>query len=201
MSLAVFKLESFGAAVAAQGAELTFTQDALDQAYADGLADGVARQADDQARTLTAGLERLARALADDEARRDALRREAAGALTPILAQILDCLAPAAQSRRLEAALTEELLRLSRCATPMRASIACGPSLRAVVDRCLAHCGLVGIDVAETESERISLSLGGGRIELDPTCVADGIRALIGEITGPGSTGPKPDGDDMSWTH
>lgn len=202
----MFKLESFSAALAAQGPQPTFTQDALDQAYADGLAHGIARQADEQARTLNAGLDHLARALADDETRRDALRHEAVGALVPILAQILDCLAPAAQSRRLEAALTQELLRLSRSAPPLRASIACGPSLRAMVDRCLADCGLDGIDVTETDAERISLSLGGGRIDLDPARVADDIRALIGEINGSnpdGTTpdGPKLEGDDTSWTH
>ena len=196
MTLAVFKLESFSAAVAAQGAALTFSREALDQAYADGLAEGAARQQDEQARTLSAGLDRLARALADDEARRAELRREAVDALAPILAQILDCLAPAAESRRLEGALSAELLRLSRLAPPLRASIACGPSLRALVDRYLAESGLEGIAVTEAESERIALSLQGGRIELEPARVAEGIRALIAEING-----PKPEGDEASWTH
>ena len=108
MTLAAFKLESFSAAVAAQGAALTFSREALDQAFADGLAEGMARQQDEQARTLNAGLERLARALTDEDARRAELRCEAVAALAPILSQILDCLVPAADSRRLEAALTEE---------------------------------------------------------------------------------------------
>lgn len=192
MTLAVFKLESFGAAVVAQGVALTFSREALDQAFADGLAEGMARQGDEQARTLNAGLDRLARALADDEARRAELRREAVEALTPILAQILDCLAPAAESRRLEAALAAELLRLSRTAPPLRASIACGPSLRAMVDRCLADCGLEGIEVTTAESDRISLSLQGGRIELDPARVAEDIRTLLTEING---------NEASSWTH
>jgi hypothetical protein len=196
VTLAVFKLESFSAAVAAQGAALTFSREALDQAFADGLAEGMARQGDEQARTLNAGLDRLARALADDEARRVDLRREAVEALAPILTQILDCLAPAAQSRRLEEALTEELLRLSRAAPPLRASIACGPSLRAMVDRCLADCGLGGIEVTATESDRISLSLQGGRIELEPARLAADIRALLTEINE-----AKPEGDETSWTH
>ncbi|VDS08060.1 hypothetical protein PARHAE_01241 [Paracoccus haematequi] len=196
MTLAVFKLESFGAAMAAQGAALTFSREAVDQAFADGLAEGMARQADEQVRTLNAGLDRLARALADDEARRADLRREAVEALAPILTQILDCLAPVAESRRLEAALTEELLRLSRTAAPLRASVACGPALRAMVDRCLADCGLDGIEVTTTESDRISLSLHGGRIDLDPDRVAEDIRALLSEINR-----PKPNGDEASWTH
>lgn len=191
MTLAVLKLESFSAAVAAQGAPLAFSREALDQAFADGLAEGIVRQQDEQARTLNAGLERLARALADDEARRAELRREAVDALAPILALILDCLAPAAESRRLEAALTGELLRLSRTAPALRASIACGPSLRAMVDRCLADCRLEGIEVTESDSERIALSLQGGRIELEPARVAEGIRALIAEING----------SETSWTH
>ncbi|WP_295044315.1 hypothetical protein [uncultured Paracoccus sp.] len=196
MTLAAFKLESFGAAMAAQGAALSFTREAVDQAFADGMAEGMARQADEQVRTLNAGLDRLARALADDEARRADLRREAVAALAPILWQILDCLAPAAESRRLEAALTEELLRLSRTASPLRASVACGSSLRAMVDRCLADCGLEGIEVTTAETDRISLSLQGGRIDLDPGQVADDIRALLTEINA-----PQPNGDDTSWTH
>lgn len=190
MTLAVFKLESFTAAT--QDAQQAFAREALDQAFADGLAEGMARQQDEQARTLNAGLERLTRALADDEARRAELRREAVAALAPILAKILDCLAPAAESRRLEAALTEELLRLSRTAPPLRASIACGPSLRAMVDRCLAERGLEGIEVTAADSDRISLSLQGGRIELDPARVLDDIRALIAEING---------NETSSWTH
>ncbi|MCZ0960247.1 FliM/FliN family flagellar motor switch protein [Paracoccus benzoatiresistens] len=185
MTLAVFKLESFSAAAAAQGAQPTFGREALDQAYADGLAEGIARQQDEQARTLNAGLERLARALADDEARRAELRREAVEGLAPVLAQILDCLAPAAQSRRLEEALTAELLRLSRAAPSLRARVTCGPSLRDMVDRCLADCGLEGIEVTESDCDRIALSLAGGRIELEPARVADTIRALIAEISGP----------------
>lgn len=192
MTLAAFKLESFGAAVTAQGTALTFSREALDQAFADGLAEGMARQQDEQARTLNAGLDRLARALADDEARRAELRREAVEALTPILTQILDCLAPAAESRRLEAALSAELLRLSQMTSPLRASIACGPSLRAMVDRCLGDCGLEGIEVTTAEPDRISLSLQGGRIELDPARVAGDIRALLTEING---------NEASSWTH
>lgn len=189
MSLAVFKLESFGAAV--QGAQLALGRAALDQAFADGLAEGLVRQQDEQARTLNAGLERLARALVDDELRRAEIRRDAVEALAPILKPILDCLAPAAQSRRLEEALTQELLRLSHSAPPVRASIACGPSLRAMVDRCLAGRGLEGIEIVESDCDRISLSLQGGRIDLDPARIAEEIRALIAEVTG----------DETSWTH
>lgn len=182
MTLAVLKLESFGTAMTPQGAQAALAREALDQAFADGLAEGAARQQNEQVRTLNAGLDRLARALADDEARRAALRREAVEALGPILARILDCLAPAAESRRLEAALTEELLRLSRMARPLRASIACGPALRGMVERCVADCGLTGIEIAETDAERITLELQGGRIELDPDGVAGDIRRLIAEL-------------------
>ena len=191
MSRAVLKLESFGLSSVPREAQPTFSREALDQAYADGLADGLARQQDEQIRTLNVGLDRLARALAEDEARLAGLRREVVEALAPILTQILDCLAPPADSRRLEAALTEELLRLSRRAPPLRATIACGPALRAMVERCLADCGLADIDIAEADSERIALSLQGGRIELDPTDTAGAIRSLIAEINR----------NDASWTN
>lgn len=191
MTLAVLKLESFSAAIAAPGAQLAISREALDQVYADGLAEGMARQQDEQVRTLNAGLDRLARALADEESRRAELRREVVEALAPILVQILDCLAPASESRRLEAALSGELLRLSRMAQPLKARIDCGASLRPMVERCLADCGLSGVEIVESGSERIALSLQGGRIELDPADVASGIRTLIAEIKG----------EDPSWTH
>ncbi|TBN42698.1 hypothetical protein EYE42_04575 [Paracoccus subflavus] len=191
MSLAVLKLESFSTLSASQDAQPTFSREALDQAYADGLTDGLARQQDEQIRTLNAGLDRLVRALDDDEARLAGLRRDVIDALAPILIQILDCLAPAAESRRLEAALTEELLRLSRMAKPLRARIACGPALRAMVERCLAECGLSEIELTEADSERIALSLHGGRIDLNPADTARDIRSLIAEING----------NDASWTN
>lgn len=180
----MFKLESFKPALAGQGAQPVFGKEAVDRAYADGLAEGLARQADEQMRTLVAGLDRMCRALDEDQARRVQMRQEAVAALAPVLEQILDCLAPTAQSRRLEEALNRELLRLSQQARPLSIRIACGPDLRGMVERCLAEHGLEGVELAEAEDGRIGLSLDGGRIELSPERTATEIRALISEIKG-----------------
>ncbi|MDP5308575.1 hypothetical protein [Paracoccus spongiarum] len=181
MTLAHFKLESFSAASAGM-AEMIFGKAELDQAYADGLAEGLTRREDEQLRNLGAGLERLAQALADDEARRIALRDEAARALAPILDAILDSIAPAADSLRLQGALRDELTRLARLGTPLRARIACGPRLRGLVERCLEEAGLAGIELSEAEADKICLSLQGGRIEISPAQIAQDIRALISEL-------------------
>lgn len=191
MTLAMFKLESFSAANAARTPEPLYDQGAVDEAFARGLTEGLARKDDEQLRTLGAGLERLARALADDAMRRAALRDEAVSALAPILEAILDNLMPASESRRIETALRDELGRLAQMAQPLRAKIACGSRLRAMVERCLAEQGLEAIEITEGDSDRISLSLQGGRIEFSPEQVALDIRALISELKE----------DDTTWTH
>lgn len=189
MTLALYKLESFSGA--GKRAEPMFGKDQIDQAFANGLSEGLARKDDEQLRHLAAGLERLSRALAEDDARRAALRDDAVAALAPILDAIIDNLAPAAESHRLEAALRGELARLAQLSTPLRARIACCHRLRGMVERCLAETGLDAIELTEAETDRISLSLQGGRIEISPDQIAQDIRALISELKK----------DDSSWTH
>ncbi len=191
MTQAIFRLESFTAALAGRDAKQIFDRDALDRAHAEGLAAGLARSHDDQMRHLGAGLERLAVALAEDAQRRAALRAEAVAALSPILDAILDNLAPAADSARLRDALTAELERLAQKAAPLRARIACSDRLKGLVQQCLADAGIEGIELEPSDMDRISLSLEGGRIEFCPDRLGRDMRALISEITG----------DESSWTH
>lgn len=190
MTLALFKLESFSAAQAGPAAQALYGQEAIDHAFAEGVASGLARREDDELRNLGAGLERLSRALGEDAERRTVLRNEAVAALAPILEAIVDSMAPADRSRQLESALQDELARLARLSSPLRARIACGPRLRGMIERCCAEAGIGEIDLTDTGSDRISLSLQGGRIELSPEKIAQDIRALISELKE----------DDPSWT-
>ena len=191
MTLAMFKLESFTNNMTGKGAVVTYTQEAFDRAYLDGVEEGLARKEEEGIRNLTAGLASLQRSLTQDEALRSQLRQEVVGALVPLLDEILDRLTPATESLRLQQALTEELVRLSKASTPLRLTISCSPSLRNMVERCLDEADLRGIDLIETDSDRISLSLHGGRIELSPEQIANDIRQLISELKG----------EDTTWTH
>lgn len=191
MTAAMFRLESFSGSQHATSAEATRLREAVDHAYASGFSDGMARKEDDQLRSLSAGLDRLSRALCDDEARLAVIRREAVAALAPILEAIVDSMAPASASRRLEAALRDELARLARMSAPLQAHISCGAQLRLMAERCVAESGLAGIELTDSASDRISLSLRGGRIELSPDEITQGIRALIAELKE----------DDATWTH
>ena len=191
MSLAMFKLESFTTAMAHQGSLVSFTRDAVDQAYADGLAEGLARKEDEDIRSLSAGLDRLRHCLRDDQARRTELPQEAVHALSPILEQVLDCLLPSETSQRLETALKDELLRLSRSASPLRVVISCNARLRATVEHCLVGAGIDDVELIETEADKISLSLQGGRIELSQDNVAAELRRMISELKV----------EDAPWTH
>ncbi len=187
MTLAIFKLESFSAGLAAHADGQTATIDAVEQAYADGLADGLARKEDAEIRSLKAGLDSLAQSLGADENRRAKLRDEVVEALAPILEQMLDCVLPASETRRLETALTDELMRLSRSASPVHARISCNARLRDLVERCLVESGISGVELVETDANCIGLTLQGGHIELSADKTAADIRALIREIRGDGS--------------
>lgn len=190
MALALLKLESFVSPDIAAEARETAKQDAIARAFAQGLAEGAMRTDDEQVRNLTAGLDRLAQALADDAARRALLRQEVVEALALVLFQIVDCLAPAQASARLESALVKELRGLAQQSAPVTAQITCGHGLRVMVDRCVALSGIAGIAVTDTNEARINLSLEGGRIELSPDVMAQDIRAIIDEIRK----------EDPSWT-
>ncbi|TGN67268.1 hypothetical protein E4L95_05630 [Paracoccus liaowanqingii] len=179
----MFKLESFSDAVAKRPVEVTFSRADLDQAFANGQSAAQAEAEDAGLRALQDGLHRLADSLAEDEARRHRLRQEAVEALSPLLHQILDLMAPPRSSHRLEEALQAELLRLSQRADPLSARIACGSGLRPMVQHCMDVAGLDGIVLDEIALDRISVTLQGGRIELAPEDIADNIRALIAEIT------------------
>lgn len=187
----MFKLESFSNAVAARGAEVTFTQADLDQAYADGMTQARAAAEDTQTRILTDGLDRLAASLAADEQRRRQLRHEVVEALTPILHQVLDLMAPPLSSRRLEDALRTEMLHLAQRAAPLNARITCGAALRDMVQRCLTDAGLGGMEIATCPDNRITVTLQGGHIDFAPDSIADDIRSLIVEIQQ----------EDGTWTH
>ncbi|MDO5648389.1 hypothetical protein [Paracoccus sp. (in: a-proteobacteria)] len=182
MTLAVLKLESFAETRAP--VEQMFSRDAVDQAHADGLAQGLARADDAQFRDLTAAITSLRDTLRDDEARRADLRREAVAALAPVLTQILDALTPSAEAARLEKTLLDELHHLAGRARPLTADIACPPALRGLVDRCLAQSGMDGVTVTDSDHTAVTLTMGAGRIEFSPEQTAANIRALIAEMTG-----------------
>lgn len=183
MNLASFKLESFSRSdPPVEVAEVTFCRDDLDQAYTDGYAEGKAHAHDAQLQELDAWLSWLATTLIEDDTRRASLRMEAVATLAPILSQILDLIAPVTHSRRLEEALTAELLRLAESAPRLKARIACGPGLRAMVEHCIRTHNLDNLEIAEIAAAKVSITLEGGRIDLIPEKVGQDIAALIAEI-------------------
>jgi len=63
--------------------------------------------------------------------------------------------------------------------------------MRGMVEHCLAEAGLDEIELVASDSDRISLSLSGGRIDFSADRMANEIRELIAEIKG----------EDAAWTH
>ena len=187
MSAAMFRLESFAAPPAP---EPVFTRADLDAARAEGHAAGLAQAQDEQAAAATRALTALAASLSDDDARRGALRDEAVEALSPILRQILRAMAPPAISARIEDALRHELRRLAADTRPQVARIACGPRLRAMLNRCLADAGLTGIQLQDRPDDRLVIDLQGGRIEYDPERVMADLLTILDDIQK----------DDTTWT-
>lgn len=186
----VVKLECFTSAEDQTRAAI-YTRDDLDMAYADGMTAGRAERQNEELQALYSGLERMVVALGAEDARRATLRDEAVQALAPILTAILDATTPAANSRRMEEALQQELQSLAGRAGPLRCRISCSPALKDMVERHLRQLGMDGVELEIREQECISLALEGGRIELSATRLAEDIRRLIDEING----------DDEKWTH
>lgn len=192
MSLAMFKLESFSS----QPEQITpgeqvFSRDAVDQAYMDGYSAGQSDMREAQLAELSQAITMLAASLADDEARRANLRAEAVAVLMPLLSEILDVMAPVGVSQRLEQALSAELARLAERAAPLRARISCEQGLMAMVRDLLDRHGLDAIEIEQSQSAQVIITLEGGRIELDPERTAAEIAALIAEITQ----------ESASWKH
>lgn len=182
MTRAVIRLESFFAdrqpdyRAEAEAA-------AANRAYQAGLAAGRAAQVSDDTASMIVAMRGLAAALADGEASRAALRRQAVQALAPVLTAILDALAPAAASARLERSLLAELERLAQAAPPLSCHITCAPEMRPLIEDCAATAGLTAITFDDAPADRpIHLSLQGGHIEFSQEAVAQSIRALIREI-------------------
>lgn len=182
MSLAMFKLESFGIPADPQPPAPSYGQADLDRAFAEGIACARAEAEDAQMRSLTAGLSQVAEGLAAEDGQRHALRQEVLEALLPVLHHVLDLMAPPLASRRLEEALGAELARLAHRARPLGLQIACGARLEGLVRRCLDRAGLEGVALDPHPEDRITVSLQGGRIEFNPEAVAAEIRALIAEL-------------------
>lgn len=183
MSAAIFKLESFDHPPASPARPaMSYDRDDLDQAFADGYATGKAEADGAHLTAFGARLAELAALVAQDEARRAALRAEAVAALSPILAQILDLMAPAAASRRLEEALLAELSRLAERVPPVRARITCPTPLRPLAEHCLKAAGAALIELDCRDDAELAIRLDGGRIEICPADAARELHALIAEI-------------------
>lgn len=180
MSLAMFKLESFSRPETGLNTpEIRYCRDDVDQAYADGYATGRAEATEAQIQDLHRALAALSDVMAEDDARRHALRQEAVDALLPVLEQIIDLMAPVEISRRIEQSLADELRRLAQSAVPVRAEILCGQSLRGLVTESLKAHDLQRLRIIEIDEPVIRIRLDGGRIEITPGQIAKNIAAVI----------------------
>ncbi|MDM7457945.1 MAG: hypothetical protein P3W94_001000 [Paracoccus sp. (in: a-proteobacteria)] len=176
----MFKLESFARpAIGAEFSETRYCRDDVDQAYADGYATGRSDATEAQIEDLHRALAALSAVMAEDDARRNALRQEAVDALLPVLEQIIDLMAPVEISRRIEETLADELRRLAHGAAPVHAQILCGPSLRGLVRESLKAHDLHRIQIIDIDEPVIRIRLEGGRIEIAPEQVAKNIAAVI----------------------
>lgn len=182
MAATAIKLESFISAKAQAAPEPLFTREELEQTRAEAFEEGKNQSRGDEVGQLCAGLERLAQSLDDNLKLRNKIRCETTEAVAPLLSGVIETLAPLNASPRITEALTAELKRLAKDAQPINVRIACNAQLDELVKQCIAEAGLSGIELDETESDRISLSFSGGEIEFSNEKIAQGIKELIEEI-------------------
>lgn len=182
MAHAAVKLESFTPCVIAEPSA-AFTQDDLDRAREEGLAEGAASARDEQVRELLAAMRQLCAEYSDSAERTQKIYLETIESLQPVLAEIVEALAPTSCSSRLETALMETFEKLGQSETPGGVRITCGSKLKDIVDRCLSDSGLSAVEVEYDDSREVSLSLSGGRIEFSQDRITREFRKLIEEIT------------------
>lgn len=183
MTANVIKLESFTALP--DEPEIVvgrYFQEDLEQARAEGFAEGFAQQKDETAVTLCEALGSLGKALEINEEQREMLYKEAVSSMTPIVSEIVDALSPASTSLRLERSLTEELTRLANLAEPVCVRISCDEQLRETVEDCVAKSGISEIELEAASADGITLSHTGGNIKFSQEKITQEIRKLIDEI-------------------
>ena len=182
MAATALKLEAFVRPKPQLKPEPTFTQEDLDRARSEGYAAGLEQGRLEDVSQLCTGLEHIGRTLADDVRSRGDIRRETMTAVIPLLTGIVDALAPLNTSPRIGQALIAELAKLAERAPPVSVRIACSDQLRPLVEECIARSDIVGVELEETASDRISLSFTGGHIEICNEKIAMEIKKLITEI-------------------
>lgn len=179
----VIKLESFTTPVPESETPVgTFFQKDIDQARAEGIAEGLLQSEDKSAATLCEALESLGKVLEISEEQRSVIHKEAVSALIPVLSEIVDALAPALVSQRLERILKAELTRIAHLAEPMRVRLSCSKSLHEIVKIWIAETGISEIELDTNPTEGITLSHTGGNINFSQDKITTEIRRLIDEI-------------------
>lgn len=183
MTTNVIKLESFTSPPPEPEIPIgTFFQEDIDHARAEGIAEGLAQYEDKSAASLCEALESLGKVLEISEDQREMIYKEAVSGLIPVLSEIVDALAPASISKRLERSLTDELTRIANLAEPVRVRLTCTDTLREMVEASVAQSGISEIELDTSTGDGISLSHTGGNIKFSQDKITTEIRRLIDEI-------------------
>ncbi|WP_347267349.1 hypothetical protein [Paracoccus sp. (in: a-proteobacteria)] len=180
---AALRLESF--ATSHPDAAALALSAALDEAYRRGHAEGLRDGRDDGREALVQALERLCGDLEAAEINAIGQRQAVLAAVAPILAQIVDALAPTAAVERLCQALTHELAQLARQVPARSLTISCQPALRPEIEACLARAGLAGVRLQEVAPGQAmaELNCGRTRIRFDPAGIVAEMKSILASIT------------------
>lgn len=179
MKSAALRLESFaGPAILHRPAP---TEADLEHAYQSGHERGLAEGREASLDRLSARIADFAQGLGASDAAAAATRRETIHALVPVLAALIDLLAPRSRRDWLLAAIGGEMLRLAEAGDGSTLVIHCPPDLQPDIQDCAARAG---IDAARLRTlplagDTVELSVGPGSIALDPDRTLAEIRAII----------------------
>ena len=180
---ALLQLERFDR-VSVEIPPAVFMQADLEAAFERGVIEGERRESARNAGALCAAMAGLSERLDAEQAARAAAGRAEVMAIAPLIDALLDGIIPAIARARLQAALLEELQKLSAAVPPLVARIRCGPDLGAFAVGCLSATGLTGIEIDPTGPEGTAeAELLGGRVTWDVALVAADLRRLVEELT------------------
>ena len=181
MRSAALRLESFAEAARHRPPP---TQADLEHAYQTGLERGLAEGREASLDRLSAQLADFARGLEASDAATAASRRETIHAVVPVLAALVDLLAPLSHRDWLLGAVGGELLRVAETQDGSTLVIHCPPDLEPDIHDCAAHAGIEASRLRTLPSDRgtVELSVGAAGIALDPDRTLAEIRAIIDEL-------------------
>lgn len=185
MSVAAIRLECFGPSTH-HPYKRELTEKSLQDAYQQGLADGLERANAEAKYSASQEFLRISEQLRLTEAQN---RREfddlLGQVLVPMLDIVLEHVAPLGMKQRMSQFLVSELLRIEGAGTAATATVRCPSYLLDELDELANTAGVTNIHLEQSpiDTSRVEIAVDQGTVTFDPDQFVSDLRQLIKDIS------------------